>query len=120
MRPAGPIEGFFAGYGFAVLQRSPTEVVIGTAGRPWRPRGRLVPFADAAPGMVRVATDLRAEPLPGGRSRLSTETRVAATDERSRRAFRRYWLLIGPWSGLVRRSWLRAAARSAGYPSAQT
>jgi len=27
--------------------------------------------------------------------------------------FRRYWLLIRPWSGLIRRVWLRAIARRA-------
>jgi hypothetical protein len=39
---------------------------------------------------------------------LTTETRVLLTDERSRRAFGRYWLLIRPFSGLIRRRWLAA------------
>jgi len=38
----------------------------------------------------------------------STETRVMLTEERSRRAFGRYWLLIRPFSGLIRRRWLAA------------
>jgi hypothetical protein len=29
-------------------------------------------------------------------------------DDRARRAFRRYWLVVGPFSGLIRRRWLRA------------
>ena len=35
-----------------------------------------------------------------------------AVDAAARRAFRRYWLVVGPFSGLVRRRWLLAAARS--------
>jgi hypothetical protein len=44
---------------------------------------------------------------------LTTETRVLLTDEASRRAFARYWLLIRPFSGLIRRRWLAAVARRA-------
>lgn len=44
---------------------------------------------------------------------LSTETRVWLTDARARRRFRAYWLVVRPFSGLVRRSWLAAARRRA-------
>ncbi len=44
---------------------------------------------------------------------LATETRVYATTARARRLFRLYWLVVGPFSGLVRRRWLRAIARAA-------
>ena len=37
-----------------------------------------------------------------------TETRVLCRDRRARRAFRLYWLAIRPFSGLIRRRWLRA------------
>lgn len=57
--------------------------------------------------MVRVAADLRAIPAAGG-CVLATETRVQAVDDRSRRAFRLYWLVVGPFSSLIRRRWLRA------------
>jgi hypothetical protein len=46
-------------------------------------------------------------------SRLATETTVEPADAEARRRFLRYWGLIRPFSGLVRRSWLRAAARAA-------
>jgi hypothetical protein len=49
--------------------------------------------------------------LVDGRALLYTETRVAAMDDRARRAFRRYWLVVGPFSGLVRRRWLAGAER---------
>jgi hypothetical protein len=38
---------------------------------------------------------------------------VRCTDEGSRRAFRRYWLLVGPFSALIRRLWLREVRRAA-------
>ena len=41
-------------------------------------------------------------------------TRVAAMDASSRRAFRAYWLAVGPFSPLIRRRWLRAAERVLG------
>ena len=57
---------------------------------------------------MRVATDIRAVAVAGG-CVLSTETRVQAVDDAARRAFRRYWRVVGPFSGLIRRRWLRAA-----------
>jgi hypothetical protein len=42
---------------------------------------------------------------------LSTETRVVATDARTRRAFAVYWFLIRPGSGVIRRELLRVVAR---------
>ena len=44
---------------------------------------------------------------------LTTETTVFAADAASRRRFRPYWLVIRPFSGLVRRLWLRAIKRRA-------
>jgi hypothetical protein len=44
---------------------------------------------------------------------LTTETRVRATDARSRALFSLYWLAIRIGSGLIRRDLLRAAAQRA-------
>lgn len=106
--------------GFQPLGELPLrEVAFGAVGQPWRPRGGLVRVADAeafsafaAPGYARMAMDFRLEATAAG-TRLSTETRVALTDAASRRAFGRYWLLIRPGSGLIRRLWLRGIARRA-------
>ena len=68
------------------------------------------PFADARPGEVRVAVDVRPA-LSAGGGQLSTETRIAAVDERARRAFGRYWRVVGPFSGVIRRRWLRREAQ---------
>lgn len=118
------IERFFAAHRFVVLDRSPTEWVAGAVGAVWRPRGGLVRLDDAeawraanVPGTIKGAVDFRAEPIPGG-SRLTTETRVKAMDDRARRAFRLYWLAIGPFSALIRRRWLAAVMASAKRPGA--
>lgn len=109
----GTIETFLRSAGFAELERTPTRFVIGAVGRPWTPLGGLRPWAPAAvPGQVRMALELAAEPQGEARSLLRTETRVAAGDARSRRAFRRYWLVVGPFSGFIRQRWLAAAART--------
>ena len=47
---------------------------------------------------------------------LSTETRVLATDPRTRRAFAAYWLFIRAGSGAIRREVLRVVARRAESP----
>ena len=86
---------FFSGADFRQLRRTPTE---------WA--------AALERSGLRIAIDFRAEPIPGG-SRLTTETRVKATDARARRRFRLYWLAIGPFSALIRRRWLAAATASA-------
>jgi hypothetical protein len=62
---------------------------------------------------VRIVFDLRAREVEGG-SVLSTETRVAGSGRR----FRLYWLVVRPFSGLIRRRWLIAAAKRAAAPSA--
>jgi hypothetical protein len=73
-------------------------------------------FAATPERSVRIACDLRAEPIAGGHSLLSTETRITALDAHARRWFGRYWRLVGPCSALIRRRWLRAAAGSAAVP----
>jgi hypothetical protein len=106
--PTTSVQELFDRMGFDTLSTSPTEVVVGASGTPWRPTGKIGPFTDSRPGTVRIATDLRATPVPGG-CILSTETRVLAVDDASRRAFGHYWALVGPFSALIRRRWLRAA-----------
>lgn len=110
---AGSIEGFLLGLGLEPLAREAGEVVFGGSGKPWRLRGTISSFDGASAGSVRIVANFLAEPLPDGRTRLSTETRVAAVDDAARRAFRRYWRFVGPFSALIRRRWLAAARRSA-------
>jgi hypothetical protein len=102
----GTIAESLARIGLRELARSETEIVFGASGTPWRPGGGIHALAEAGPGMVRMATNFCADG-----ERLSTETRVAAVDDAARRAFARYWHVVGPFSALIRRRWLAAVAR---------
>jgi hypothetical protein len=108
----GSVQGALRAIGLTPLVEEPDCVVLGAAGRPWSPRSRLTPFDKAGPGQVRMVFDLTATTVGGGMSVLATETRVAAIDAGARRAFRRYWLAVGPFSALIRRRWLAGAERA--------
>jgi hypothetical protein len=103
-----------AGATWSVLADEPgSELVLGSIGQPWRlrggggrPGGEFATFD--RPGYAKMAINWRLEGTT-----LSTETRVLATDAAARRKFRRYWLVIRPFSGLTRRVWLRAIRRRA-------
>lgn len=62
---------------------------------------------------VRIAFAIPAETAGDQRARLATETRVHGMDRAARRRFRLYWLVVGPFSALIRRHWLSAASRAA-------
>ena len=70
-----------------------------------------------APGCAKAVMNFRVTDEGGGWTRLTTETRVWATDASARSRFAAYWRLIYPGSALIRRMWLRAirarAAQSA-------
>jgi hypothetical protein len=116
------LERMLAG-GFTVLGRSADELVVGSVVRLAAPRGAVPLGVDPGgavrgfdrPGHYKVALGFR---LAGGR--LSTETRVLATDPASRRAVGRYWLVVRLPSGLIRREWLRAIRRRAAHAGRET
>jgi hypothetical protein len=104
-----------------VLGADPERAVIaGGVMQPWKiSDGPAAPSLDAAglrafdePGWVKTGLDFVLYPDAYG-TRLTTETRVLATDPRTRVRFGRYWLLVRAGSGLIRRDLLRAVARRA-------
>jgi hypothetical protein len=100
----GRVLDVIAGLG-RVLDDVPGEgIVLGVRGQLWRLRGD---DDDGGAGAEAVA-DFR---VSG--KRLSTETRVHVADRAARRKFRRYWLVVRPFSGLIRMRVLRAAKRRA-------
>jgi hypothetical protein len=119
----GPLLDGFRKSGFVQLSETPDELVLGGVGRFWQPSGGLrridaAEFAGfAEPGWAKAAFNLQVERV-GTRTVLSTETRIATTDERARRSFARYWRLIHPGSALIRIAWLRAIRRRAERQSA--
>jgi hypothetical protein len=118
-----PLLGWAVRFGFIILgEDAPRELVVGAIGQPWRfvgGRGMAVAGGDdfAAfdqAGYAKMAASFRLASIAGGRATwLSTETWVACTDASSARRFARYWRLIRPASGAIRRSWLAAIKRRA-------
>ncbi|GAA2483453.1 hypothetical protein [Streptomyces gobitricini] len=108
--------------GFIVLDDVPGgELIMGFVGQPWKPSlpKAVVPglspeefMAFDRPGYVKGVFGLWAEPGGAG-ARLHTETRVYATDPRAARRFKPYWLVIEPFSSLMRRDLLGAVGRRA-------
>ena len=102
--------------GTAILGRVPDrEIVVGLIGQFWKLRaGERIPVESREQFMAfdrlgfAVSTlSFHVDPASGG-SRVTTITRVRTTDPDSRRAFRRYWRVIGTGSAVLRRTWLRA------------
>lgn len=93
LRTDGTIADLFTRLRFEQVARDANEVVFAGTAAPWRG------------GVVRIAMNFRSV---GGE--LSTETRVQAVDAESRRTFLRYWRVIGPFSALIRRRWLKRIA----------
>ncbi|HKP76035.1 MAG TPA: hypothetical protein VJT67_10865 [Longimicrobiaceae bacterium] len=104
--------------GFVLLgEREGEELLLGLVGRFWRPSGGILRLtADEMRGFDRPGFAVAAWNFTlagdGDAVRLATETRVRCTDEASRRSFRRYWAVIGPFSGLTRREMLRSIKRA--------
>jgi hypothetical protein len=105
--------------GFGRLAEEPgREIVLGITGRFWRPVGNILPFnqehfqGSVPPGLARAVWNFLVQEVSPERTLLSTETRIVCGDTASRRKFRVYWALIKPFSGLIRRSMLRAVRRA--------
>ncbi len=105
--------------GFSLLEERPgEELLLGTVGRFWHARGELcatspVQFRAPAPaGTAKAAWNFEVGIRADGATELRTETRVLCADVATRRRFRAYWMLIKPFSGLIRQEML-AAVRSA-------
>jgi hypothetical protein len=119
--PGRPILDTALRTGFVLLgEEDRREVVLGAALEGGRFRAGLEPptFRDLAqPGLAKTAMNFCVTTERLGRVRLTTETRVSATDARSRRLFAVYWRLILPGSALIRRNWLAAIQRRSERPA---
>jgi hypothetical protein len=103
-------------------ERPGVELAFGGVSQPWKPRagspstpGTREEFAAFdQPGFVKLVESTRVDPYGERSSIVTMETRVLATDDESRRRFRRYWLVVGPFSHLLRRTAPRVFARKLG------
>ncbi len=96
------------------------EVLLGVVGRFWRPDSGTVRgltaeeiLAFEREGFAKALWNFTVERESESVTRLATETRVVAYGISARRKFRAYWLLVGPFSGLIRREMLRMVKRQA-------
>ena len=99
---------------------SEDETLVGVVGRFWRPdSGTLCGLtaeeilAFEKPGYAKALWNFTVVPEAIGGTRLATETRVLAFGDSARRKFRAYWLVVGPFSGLIRKEMLREVKRRA-------
>jgi hypothetical protein len=115
--------------GFYLLaDEPPGEMVLGTfVAAPEAARANPPPHITAAtfagihsPGFGIAVMNFRLRALGPARTRLTTETRVYATDAMVRRLFAAYWRVIYPGSSIIRMTWLRAIKRSAESPLTAT
>jgi hypothetical protein len=102
-----------------LCDETPREIVVGLIGRFWTPRGESRGFEPREfplfeePGYAKAAWNFFVRPSGEGRVTVSTETRVRCLDEASRRKFRLYWSVVGPFSGVIRGEMLREIRRRA-------
>lgn len=109
------------GTGFVIVEEVPEdELVIGVAGRFWRPDGeRCMDLTEAnfvefsRPGYAKAAWNFKlraelSEILSETESTtLSTETRIQCFGRAALWKFGIYWSLVGPFSGLIRKAILK-------------
>jgi hypothetical protein len=103
--------------GFKVLRNEPgDELVLGLIGRFWTLRGDLVDFDPEffrsfnETGYAKATWSFRVIRTGAGTT-LTTSTRVQCLDQTSKRNFMRYWRVVGPFSGVIRREALRLVKR---------
>jgi hypothetical protein len=107
--------------GWMLLDERPgAELVFGQVGKPWKARGgaptepvtRTAFAAFDRPGFAKLVESTRVDRYGERAAIVTTETRVSCTDPDSRRRFRRYWLVAGPCSQLLRRTALHVWAKT--------
>jgi hypothetical protein len=113
-RPESDLRKRFQGSGFVILAETPgEEIVIGVAGKFWRPDGgrcldlSVGDFAGfSSLGCAKDAMNfrLRSGPL---HTVLSTETRIQCFGRAAWWKFHLYWALVGPFSGMIRKAILK-------------
>jgi hypothetical protein len=102
-------------------ERAPEKIALGLVGKFWRPVIEFAQIETAAefrdfdrPGFAKTVYALSAQQLDGGQTLLSGLMRTAATDDRARRWFRRYWTFgIGSGAHLLVGALLESARRRA-------
>jgi hypothetical protein len=101
----------------------PDEVVLGIAGRFWRPDGGIVRGLTPGefkhfqrPGYAKAVWNFSLS-HKAEETHLRTETRVQTFGRSATVLFRTYWLVVSPFSGLIRKAMLNEVKRIAEQPA---
>jgi hypothetical protein len=95
------------------------EILLGLAGQFWKPDGNLQKLTPDsfvnfhARGFLKATWGFTLTVLAGNKTTVETETRIQCLDEVAYRKFRRYWFVIRPFSGLIRKEILRSIRKKA-------
>lgn len=105
---------------FIELERTfSQEIIIGLIGQFWKPNGNLQVFKPTEftsfhqPGFLKAVWNFQLIPQSATSTLLTTETRILCMDTEAQKRFSRYWFIIRPFSGIIRREILRAIKRKA-------
>ena len=119
----GDLRQKFPGTGFVILEEVPEdELVIGVAGRFWRPDGERFMELTASSfeefsrkGWAKAAWNFKllTESADTEATILSTETRIQCLGRAARWKFGAYWSLVSPFSGLIRKELLKKVKATA-------
>ena len=100
--------------GFILLEENTgQELVLGFVGQPWKLKGNLLTIHSdkftsfSRKGFVKVVWNFQLTPIDSNTTRIATETRIYCMDRAAKYFFTAYWLLISPFSRLIRRHMLQ-------------
>ena len=106
--------------GFIILGDEPfKEITFGLIGKFWTYPANIQKlsienFNDFyREGFAKAVANITFKPLNKHKTLVQTETRVFCFDKQSTFYFRLYWALIAPFSGLIRKGWLKTIKREA-------
>src|SRR5215216_5809051 len=106
--------------GFILLgENPPHEIVLGVVGRFWTSSGCIQRLdvdgfrAFCEEGFAKAVWNFSLNAHDAGLTTLATETRILCLGRESRKKFRRYWTLVGPFSGVIRKETLKAVRSKA-------
>jgi hypothetical protein len=106
--------------GFILLaENPPREILLGVVGKFWTSSGCIQKLnaegfrAFEQSGYAKAVWNFSLSERETNFTTLATETRIRCMDDDSRRRFRMYWSLIGPFSGMIRKENLRIVRRQA-------
>ena len=104
--------------GLVVLEETEDEIIIGLIGQPWKWNGNVLSMtpdefiAFREPNFMKIAMNFYIESLCGDDiQQVITVTRIYGTNKKAKKMFSRYWMLISPFSSIIRYEMLRVIKR---------